>query len=1469
MEQRNNEIAIIGMSCIFPGAPDLTTFWHNIVTGKDAFAELPESRLSRVHYDPNSRDPDRVYCLKGGFIDPYATFNPLAFGITPTIVEDGEPDQFLALKVTRQALLDAGYSDLKRTDVAVVIGKGSYQNSGSYRYNQRVRTGQQFITGMSKINPLLDQQALESMRHLVNEEAGRFRPENTIGLVPSFTAAWIANRMDFHGPAYTIDAACASSLLAVKSACNELRHGTCSMAITGGMHILLDVGFWSVFCHLNVMSHKQEIRPLSRSADGLLIGEGIGILVLKRLQDAIRDEDRVYAVLRGVGVSSDGRETSIMKPLIDGQIRAIESAWNETDLDRQDIGLIEAHSPGTLVGDKAELTTLSQYFGAYNPARGPRAIVGSVKSNIGHTMPAAGAASLIKTVLAIHHGTLPPSLRCEDPHEMMDETRFKVLSKAETWNEPPARRLAGVNAFGFGGTNAHVVVEGFDLKKHDHSSKQPARQRYLPRPSISEVQLFEAKDKQDLLGKLEGKHHGATTGTDLPCRLAIWDPTPDKIAKAIQIVQKGLRWHGRHGIYHAPQGLIGAGGKVAFVFPGVEAKFHPDVQQTARHFSIDWPEFMGTLANSDENGAIAQNEIEKRGAGIIVLSSLLSQVLGRIGIKPDIITGHSIGEWSGMIAAGMFREEEVRELMGIASPKKIEMPDVAFGFVGCAMEMASRAIDGLANISISHDNCPHQTILCGKMKVMQIAFDRLQQKGIICKSLTFQSGFHSPLFAPYLDRFAGHIDAIALGQPTTPVWSAMTLSELPADLGSVRKILKEQLVNPVRFTGLINTLYAGGARVFVQVGSGSLCGFIDDTLHGMDHVALDANAPKYTGLQRLVHVALAMHVEGAKVDLKQLPVLISDVFRMELKLKLGTDLVPFSKPEWGSFAQLNREVILEQAGATGSSHAPHVATSSDGNTDDSLISRLFMSNMEVGIAAQKDVMGAWRSGGNLPRPTKQKLAGTPPREGRWSLPFSSALYPEVLDHAFFKQPEGWPSLADRYPIAPMTMMIQMMIEEAAKLADPTHVAIRVEDVKAGRWMHAEPPSEIFFKGRFDGIDCVEIAIEGHASARVIFAPDYPRAPEIDRSAPSGEKPIEFTVKEMYAKYMFHGPAYHGIIRLDSMGDKSIRGELKVLKAKGNLLDTAGQLFGLWAILNSPVHCMPFPVHLRTIKFFGPEPQVGDELSCVAKNITPGIANDVAGDLDIMHEGRLWCQILHWLDFRVIADDRTDQMLRLPSTELLSYVDDDDLVWVKDRWSEWNQKERMMFRYMGESERSAFFAIDHQLRNEWILKTIIAKDALRHFYFGHGRSSIFPIEILLDMAGGDPPRFATWFDTQLVPHLSIAYADGMAVAMARKDEPVGVAIDNTDPTHRNYIKRELSETDRLIVCNHVSIEIPLDQWAARIHVARTAARKLWRSKGSESADHVNLYDIRGEHILLNDLWIATTQKEGYVIAWTLV
>jgi acyl transferase domain-containing protein len=471
---RDDETAIVGMAALLPGAADLDGYWRNLVEGADAISEAPPARMDPQFYDPaQAHRPDRLYCRRGGFVDELATFDPLRFGIMPASIADIEPDQLIALQVAAAAIDDAGGPDrLPVGDrVGVILGRGGFLSPGQIRYNQRVRMTNQVVEVLRDLMPDLPEGRLEAVRRKFEERLGKHQPEGAIGVVPNLAASRIANRLDLRGPVYTLDAACASSLVAVDQAIAELSRGRLDAVLAGGVHHVHDVGLWSIFSQLGALSRRGEIRPFDSAADGLLIGEGTGIVVLKRLADARRDGDRIYAVIRGSGVSSDGRAVSMVNPATAGQALAIRRAWAAAGLDPaapDALGMLEAHGTATPTGDAAELDTLRDVFGP--PGKGPAPVVGSVKSMIGHAMPAAGIAGLIKAALAVYRGVLLPTLHCDDPRPELARTRFAPISSARPWESDGPRR-AGVNAFGFGGINAHVVLE----ETPDAAAAAPAR----------------------------------------------------------------------------------------------------------------------------------------------------------------------------------------------------------------------------------------------------------------------------------------------------------------------------------------------------------------------------------------------------------------------------------------------------------------------------------------------------------------------------------------------------------------------------------------------------------------------------------------------------------------------------------------------------------------------------------------------------------------------------------------------------------------------------------------------------------------------------------------------------------------------------------------------------------------------------------------------------------------------------------
>ncbi|MFE0516049.1 polyketide synthase, partial [Streptomyces sp. NPDC058964] len=610
LTDRRTPVAIVGMSVLLPGAPDLDAYWRNLRDGVDAIGDVPEGRWDADYYRPGSAAgpavPDQVYCRRGGFVDGLAEVEVTRYGIMPASVPGTEPDQLIALNVAAAALADAGAGERlpDRHRVGVVLGRGGYLTPGLVRLDQRVRTAGQLVRTLGELLPDLSAGQLARVRAAFTERLGPAGPESAIGLVPNLAASRIANRLDLRGPAYTVDAACASSLVAVDQAVGELVSGRCDLMLAGGVHHCHDITLWSVFSQLRALSPSQRIRPFHRDADGILIGEGTGVVVLKRLADAERDGDRVYAVIRGTGVASDGRTAGLVNPDPGGQAHAVRQAWRAAGLDPAapgSVGLLEAHGTATPAGDTAELATLTEVFGpgkAHGEEHGvERAVIGSVKSMIGHTMPAAGVASLVKAALALHHGTLLPTLHCDDPHPALAGTRFRPLEKAVPWETGPGRpvRRAAVNAFGFGGINAHVVLEEAPTPAAPTTTTTRPRsttavaepERVLLLAAESPDRLAAVLDTADSAVLTRGLEAALTHPDAGPARLGIVDPTAKRLALARRAVAKGRAWQGRGDVWFRPVPLLGdAHGGPAFVFPGLEGEFTPRVDDVAAHFGL-------------------------------------------------------------------------------------------------------------------------------------------------------------------------------------------------------------------------------------------------------------------------------------------------------------------------------------------------------------------------------------------------------------------------------------------------------------------------------------------------------------------------------------------------------------------------------------------------------------------------------------------------------------------------------------------------------------------------------------------------------------------------------------------------------------------------------------------------------------------------------------------------------------------
>lgn len=877
-------IAIVGMAALMPGAPDIDAYWRNLVDGVDAITDVPPHRWDDEFYDPDNADrPDRLYCRRGGFVDDFATFEPLRFGIMPTSIGDIEPDQLITLQVAAAAIDDAGGQDRlpDRDRIGVLLGRGGILSPAQARYAQRVRMSSQVISILKELIPELQPESLERVRRKFDERLGPQQPEGTIGLVPNLAASRVANRLNLRGPSYTIDAACASSLIAVDQAMTELRAGRLDAVLAGGVHHVHDISFWSVFSQLRALSRRGEIRPFDSSADGLLIGEGTGVVVLKRLADALDAGDRVYAVIRGSGISSDGKSASMFNPASTGQSLAIRRAWEAAGLDPTDpdaLGLLEAHGTGTPTGDAAELVTVAEVFGPHHG--GPRPVIGSVKSMIGHTMPAAGIAGLIKATLAVHRGVLPPTLHCVEPRGEMAATRFSPIAAAQPWESEGPRR-AGINAFGFGGINAHLVIEQPPTNAAASSAWAAAPSTGAaapPAPSVrpagaavdepDQVLWLAAADVAGVAALLDRddasvRRDGATFADDPQalsapqCRLGVVDPTDKRLATARRAVSRGEPWRGARDIWFTPAPLLTSGGKLAFVFPGLEAEFAPRTKDLAAHFGLPDREWSAA-------------DLGRHGAGLIEVGKMLNEVLGRMGIRADAVAGHSIGEWAAAAATGQVSTTDMDGFLKMFDADSVAVSGYVFAAVGAGADQVTSVLGGFPGVALSHDNAPAQSVVNGPEAQVDRLIEELRRRNVLCQKLPFRSAFHTPVFAEGLRSIGAALQSWQVHPTSVPVWSATLAAPFPTDEQQVNQIFVRHMMEPVWFRQTVAAMYDAGFRVFLQVGAGQLASLIGDNLRGRDHLAMPVNVGHRSGLDQLRRVATALWTEGATPDLRAL-----------------------------------------------------------------------------------------------------------------------------------------------------------------------------------------------------------------------------------------------------------------------------------------------------------------------------------------------------------------------------------------------------------------------------------------------------------------------------------------------------------------------------------------------------------------------------------------------------------------------
>ena len=901
-------LAIIGISCLFPKADSLQVYWANIKNGVDAITPIPKGSHWNVgdYFNSDPKSPDRTYAQRGGFI-PAVDFNPMEFGISPKDIEATDTTQLLGMIAAKQALLDAGYGkdrSFNREKTSVILG---VTGALELVIPLGARLGHPIWRKALQESGVEETVAEDVIQRISDSYVG-WQENSFPGLLGNVAAGRIASRLDLGGTNCVVDAACASSMAALHLASLELASGRSDMVITGGIDTFNDIFMYMCFSKTPALSPTGDAKPFDRDCDGTILGEGLGMMILKRLDDAERDGDRIYAVLKGIGSSSDGRGNAIYAPRVEGQKLALERAYECAGIGTETIELIEAHGTGTKVGDATEVRSLVEVFDKKKSEAAPCA-VGSVKSQIGHTKAAAGVAGLIKTALALHHKVLPPTIKVNQPVEELapGKTQFYVNTRKRPWmpvDQHPRR--AGVSSFGFGGTNFHCILE-------EHPNLKPE----VDWDGDVEILVFSDESVDGLKGQVKAWETGQSwldfrrqafnsRKTFQPAaahRLSFVVSREADRAALKDTALKMLEKNAGKSFWTAPTGIsYGSGkrhGKLGALFPGQGSQYigmmrdlacqfpcvmdalneanhvfeaeHPGTERLS-DFIYPQPAFAEEARRSQES-ALKATDIAQPALGAVSIGAF--NALGYFKVAPEAACGHSYGELLALCGAGRIKPEALHRLSNVRGRLMAKRPDHgdrgAMLAVQADEESVMRFVDAEKSpLVIANRNSPSQFVLAGPVALIEKAAGEFEKRSIRTRKLPVAAAFHSPLVADARQPFAEALQKIQFNKGCIPVYANATGREYPQADSEARELLASQIVRPVNFMDQVRAMYEDGVRTFIEVGPGHvLSDLVSSILSGRDveTIAMDASKGSRSGIFDLAVALSRLAVLGHETDL--------------------------------------------------------------------------------------------------------------------------------------------------------------------------------------------------------------------------------------------------------------------------------------------------------------------------------------------------------------------------------------------------------------------------------------------------------------------------------------------------------------------------------------------------------------------------------------------------------------------------
>ena len=943
-------VAIVGLGALMPDAPNIDAFWDNILNAKISIRPLPEGRWPGPinHFwkegGPGDHTEGFTYAKIGALVEG-ADFDWRRWRQPPGTLPQIDPCQQWAVTVSADAIEHAGYDgevqDLDRARTGVVFANAL---GGENRNLSNIRVWSNHTAALARDHDLPPDR-IEAFKEAVLEGTPRVDEDTMPGELANVVSGRVANLLDLQGPNHAMDAACASSMAAVLDACRLLQTRQVDVMLAGAADRTMDPATFAKFSAIGALSPTHS-SPFDARANGFVMGEGAGVLVLKRLSDAIRSGDEIFSVIRGVGGSSDGRGKGITAPSQRGQVQAIARAYSQAGYAPSSVELVEAHGTSTKVGDATELSTLSRLWTGVEGTG--KVAVGSIKSQIGHLKAAAGIAGIMKTAMALHHRTIPPSANFETPNPTVDwgSIPFFVPTRPLDWPRPADHpRRAGVSAFGFGGTNFHIALEGYEPDFHAplaakwesrwlaYSGQNDAAPASVHDASLSPTLSHEAlkaieggvllrsapslealsadiaslnfegplfdDDPRGL--RLSKALQQASEGYDAShaVRMALvatsWAEFTKRQTLAVQAMADKDKWGflQAQGVLLTDEPALPPEAKVVHMYPGQGSQYVGMTADLAQRFTapdevwrqadetmvevLDGETLSGFVLRSNlskEEHQEAEHKLkqtEYTQPAMLTADLALERTLNAFGHQPDMVAGHSLGEYAALMSSGIL---DMDGALRAAAARGTEMGSVVIDDKGlmasvtapyAEVEAVLEATEGY--VIAANKNSPKMTVIAGETSPVRSAMAAFEAKGFNCVELATSHAFHSRIVAPANEPLRRFLEGLEIRWPKVPITANVDGTFYPTEGNDAKEAILEklapQMASSVEWTKQIEAMYAAGGRLFVEVGpKRALTMFAMQILEEKPHVPVMTNHPKQGGIASFFTAIGALALAG-------------------------------------------------------------------------------------------------------------------------------------------------------------------------------------------------------------------------------------------------------------------------------------------------------------------------------------------------------------------------------------------------------------------------------------------------------------------------------------------------------------------------------------------------------------------------------------------------------------------------------